>query len=52
MSNTEEAVGVKYPNVKVQLTGNDGNAFAILGNVQRQLRRAKVPDAEVKAFMD
>ena len=31
---------IKYPNVKVQLVGQDGNAFAILGNVQRAMRRA------------
>lgn len=31
---------VRYPAVVVQLTGIDGNAFAILGAVQRALRRA------------
>ena len=29
---------IKYPAVKVQLTGNDGNAFAIIGSVQKALR--------------
>jgi hypothetical protein len=28
----------RYPDVEVQLTGEDGNAFAVLGNVQRELR--------------
>jgi len=42
----------KYPDVTVQLTGNDGNAFAILGAVARALKRAKVPKEEVDAFMD
>lgn len=32
--------GPKYPDVTVRLTGNDGNAFAIIGNVARHLRRA------------
>lgn len=30
----------KYPDVKVQLVGNDGNAFAILGRVRSALKRA------------
>jgi len=31
---------VLYPEVSVQLTGRDGNAFSIIGEVNRQLRRA------------
>ena len=42
----------KYPNVKVKLVGTNGNAFAILGKVKQELRRAKVPDVEVKKFME
>lgn len=30
---------VKYPDVTVQLTGRDGNAFAIISAVQGELRR-------------
>lgn len=41
----------KYPEVKVQLTGQDGNAFAILGNVQREMRRAGVSKEERDAYM-
>jgi len=44
--------GPKYPDVEVQLTSGDGNAFAVLGAVQKALRRAHVPDDEVKAFLD
>jgi len=40
----------KYPNVCVALVGEDENAFAILERVQRALREAGVPVAEVKAF--
>ena len=40
----------KYPDITVQLTGNDGNAFAILGAVQRAMRRFGVPAEEVAAF--
>jgi hypothetical protein len=31
---------VRHPEVVVQLTGQDGNAYAILGTVQRALRKA------------
>lgn len=44
--------GPKYPDLEVRLTGRDGNAFVILGIVQKALRRAHVPDEEVTAFMD
>lgn len=49
---TTEVSGPKYPDVTVQLTGEDGNAFAILGRMQRALRKAKVPPEEIKQFMD
>ena len=42
---------VKFPNVKVRLVGEDGNAFAILGRVTRAMRRAYVPKKERDAFM-
>jgi hypothetical protein len=41
----------KYPDVEVQLTGDDGNAFMILAKVQKALRRAGAPPDEVKAFV-
>ena len=41
----------KFPQVTVQLTGSDGNAFAILGRVQAALRRAKVSGQDRAAFM-
>lgn len=44
--------GVKYPNVKVTLVGQDGNAFAILGKVRKALLAAKVPQEEVKKFFE
>ena len=40
----------KYPKIKVQLTGRDGNAFAILGAVTSALRRAGVSKEERNAF--
>ncbi len=44
-------MNVKYPNVTVQLTGTDGNAFAVLGKVKQALRRAKVSQEEQAAFL-
>ncbi len=41
---------VKYPDVEVQLTGEDGNAFFIIGRVQRALRAAGVDSDEIAAF--
>jgi hypothetical protein len=40
----------KYPHVTVQLTGQDGNAYAILGRVRRALTRADVPEEEIDEF--
>ena len=38
----------KYPNVKVQLTGQNGNAFNIIGRVTRELRRANACERQSK----
>jgi hypothetical protein len=40
-----QTTDVKYPDVTVQLTGRDGNVFAILGQVQRAPREAGHPEA-------
>lgn len=40
----------KYPEVNVQLVGEDGNAFSILGRVTRAMSRAGIVDSEVDAF--
>ena len=42
----------KYPHITVQLTGNDGNAFAIMGAVSKALRRNDVPAEEIKKYTD
>jgi len=42
----------KYPNIVVQLTGKDGNAFAIMGAVTQALRKAKVDPVEIKTFQE
>jgi hypothetical protein len=40
----------RYPDVQVQLSGEDGNAFAILGRTAAALRHAGVPQEEVDAY--
>jgi len=45
-----ENEGPKYPDVEVQLTGEDGNAFAIMGAVGKALRRAGVSKEEIDQF--
>ena len=42
----------RYPDVEVALTGEDGNAFTILGNVNAALRRADVSASERKEFWE
>lgn len=44
------SIEVKHPEVEVQLTGEDGNAFFIIGRVAQALKRARVPASEVSEF--
>jgi len=39
----------KY-DIDVELTGSDGNAFAIMGTVQKAMRRAGVPREELDQY--
>ena len=50
MSLAEE--GILHPDIEVQLTGNDGNAFAILGACRQAARRAGLEQSEIDKFMD
>ena len=43
---------VKYPEIEAEVIGGDGNAFAILGAVDRALREGGVDEAERKAYYD
>ena len=45
-----EAMKPKYPNIRVQMVGRDGNAFSIIGRVTKALRNARVPVEERKKF--
>lgn len=42
----------KFPHVTVKLTGTDGNAFAILGRVRRDMKSAGVSEEEISQFSE
>lgn len=42
----------KYPDIKVRLTGIDGNAFSIIGAVSAGLRQHEVPSDEIDKFRE
>lgn len=42
----------KFPNVRVRLSGKDGNVFLIMGRVRRALAQAGAADQDVKSFMN
>ncbi len=42
----------KYPDITVQLTGTDGNAFAVLGAVRSAMRGSGVPAVIIAEFFD
>ena len=41
---------IKYPNIHVQLTGNDGNAFMVLGLCQRAAKNGGLSEKEIGEF--
>ena len=41
---------VKFPNVKIKLIGEDGNAFAIMGRVSAAMRRAGCTSEDISAY--
>jgi len=50
-SGGERDEAVRHPEVVVELTGRDGNAYAILGAVQQALRRAGHA-SDIAEFLD
>jgi hypothetical protein len=42
---------VKYPEIEVELSGRDGNAFAIMAAVRQALRRNGVAKDEVEEYV-
>jgi hypothetical protein len=46
----DNASNVRFPNIKVQLVGMDGNAFFILGRVSEALRKGGASREELTEF--
>lgn len=44
-------MAIKYPQVRVHLVGEDGNAWSIMSRVASAMRRAGVPADEVSAYI-
>lgn len=40
----------KFPDIHVQLTGTDGNVFAIMGRVEDALKKAGATRDQISAF--
>lgn len=40
----------KYPDVVVELTSIDGNAFSVMGATTRAMKRAGIPKSECDAY--
>jgi hypothetical protein len=45
-------MAVKFPNITVKDFGRDGNAFALLGQVQTAMRKGGCTKEEVDAFIN
>ena len=42
----------KYPDVEVQLSGENGNAFVIIGRTMAALRRGGVPAKKIEQYAE
>ncbi|MFW6008148.1 MAG: hypothetical protein ACOCP8_02680 [archaeon] len=45
-------INVKYPNIEVELSGQDGNAYMIIGRVSKALRTNGVEEDQIKQFRE
>lgn len=41
----------KHPNLRLKLTGADGNAFSILARAETVMKKASVPREEIDKFL-
>ena len=39
-----------YPDIEIQLSGEDGNAYAIIGRVRKAMRKAGLPNETIESF--
>lgn len=45
-------MNIKYPHIIVTLSGEDGNAFRIIGSVTRAMSKNNVSKEEINKFTD
>jgi hypothetical protein len=45
-----DTTDIKYPDIHVQLTGQDGNPIVVLFTVCKEMKKAGVPQEEQDAF--
>tara|TARA_R110000803_G_scaffold97351_1_gene165503 strand:+ start:425 stop:625 length:201 start_codon:yes stop_codon:yes gene_type:complete len=45
-------MGPKFPEVEVPLTGEDGNAYFILGRVTKAMKKAGIAKADIDAYKE
>lgn len=45
-------MSIKYPEIEVQLTGQDGNAFTIMGIVTKAMKKAGIPKEEIDKYRE
>jgi len=50
MTNKRQKQTVKYPDIEVELSDSDGNAFMIMGRVRKAMRRAGIAEEEIQKF--
>lgn len=41
----------KYPDIYIPLSGEDGNAYSILGRIQRAMKKHGITEEEIEEFM-
>jgi hypothetical protein len=51
LGKADKTMTPKHPQITVQFTGHDGNAFAILGRCRKAAREAGLRDREINAFV-
>jgi menaquinone-dependent protoporphyrinogen IX oxidase len=49
---SDDSNEVKYPDITVQLTGEDGNTFVIIARISQALKKAGTSSEIVKQFRD
>lgn len=45
-----EQNGPKYPDIRIRLIGEDGNAFYVIGKCLNAMQDNKLPKEEIQAF--